>query len=240
MSLKGSKKCVLDLVQSSSYLTTINALIKDTKAEVCEYDNWMPKNIHLQKEAELKYFLKYNFDYLLYNKIVKWWLHVDATTPNWDIISTCTISGKRALLLVEAKAHWSELENESKGKMLDSNASKNSKLNHAQIGNAITQANTEINKIISGVSISHNKCYQLSNRVAHAWWLASQGIPVVLMYLGFCNVFDMNDGSYRLLATDNDWQTCFTNHIKQVGVDNIIDKWVNCGKGEFITIFRSL
>lgn len=239
MSLKGSKKCVLDLVQSSSFLKTINALIKDSNVVVSEYDNWMPKNIHLQKEAELKDFLKFNFNPLLYNKIVKWWLHVDATTPNWDLISTCTIDGVKGLLLVEAKAHYGELENESKGKALDNKASNHSILNHQQIGIAIDQANTEINKVKSSVSISRDKCYQLSNRVAHTWWLANQGIPVVLMYLGFLNCQDMNDGKRKLFANDMDWQNCFSDHAKQVGAECIIDKWIIAGQSKFCLISRS-
>lgn len=240
MSLKGSKKCVLDLVQSKDFLSTIKNLCNNTNATISEYDNWMPKNMYMEKEAELKDFLKYNFDISLYDEIVQWWLHVDATTPNWDLISTCTINNKRALLLVEAKAHWDELENESKGKSLNKNASLNSNLNHEKIGEAIKQANVEINKRINGVSISRDTCYQLSNRVAHAWWLANQGIPVVLMYLGFNNVIDMDDGKNRLFVSYKDWDNCFIEHAKKVGVDKIIDRWVDCGKSEFITICRSL
>lgn len=240
MIVKGSKKCILDLVQSSSFLTTINALTKGTKTVVSEYDNWMPKNIHLQKEAQLKDFLKYNFDTLLSSKIVEWWLHIDTTTPNWDLVSTCTVNGKRGILLVEAKAHWGELEKESKEKFYDNNASDNSKLNHQEIGKAIEQANTEINKKINGVAISRDNCYQLSNRVAYAWWLANQGIPIVLIYLGFLNCQDMNDGINRLFTNDKEWQDCFTMHAEQVGVDKLKNQWVDCEKSEFITICRSL
>jgi len=242
MSIKGSKKCVLDLVQTNSYISTINTLIKSSNAIVSEYDNWNPKSTHLKNEAELKDFLKYNFAPQLGIDIQNWWLkvkHSKASTPNWDLISTCTLNNEKGILLVEAKAHWNELENESKGKKPKSNASINSTLNHQQIGIAISQANSEINKVISNVSISRDKCYQLSNRVAHSWWLANQGIPVVLMYLGFLNCNDMNNGKNRLFTNDKNWQTCFNIHANQVGVDCIIDKWVDCGKSKFITICKS-
>jgi hypothetical protein len=184
--------------------------------------------------------LKYNFGPGLYDEIVKWWLHKDTTTPNWDLISTCTINGKRGILLIEAKAHFKELENESKGKPLDkTEPSESSEKNHARIFEAINEANTEINKINNGIKISRDNCYQLSNRVAHAWWLANQGIPVVLLYLGFLNCDDMNDGKNTLFKTDSDWQNCFLNHAKKVGVDMILDKWVDCGKSKFITISKS-
>ncbi len=237
--MKGSKNAILNLVSSSNFIKEVNALIKPTKASISVYDNWMPKSMHLEKEAELKDFLKYNFDPLFYDKIVKWWLHVDATTPNWDLVSTCTINGKRGILLVEAKAHWDELASESHGKKLNSNAAANSQLNHKQICKAIAQANTEVNKKISGVSISIDKCYQLSNRVAHAWWLANQGIPVVLLYLGILDCQDMNDGKRKLFANDKDWQNCFLNHAKQVGVDKLLNQTVSCGKGEFVVICSS-
>jgi hypothetical protein len=35
-----------------------------------------------------------------------------ANTPNWDIVSTCTVEGRYGLILIEAKAHDSELKPE--------------------------------------------------------------------------------------------------------------------------------
>ncbi|MGL2999426.1 hypothetical protein [Flavobacterium sp. RSSB_23] len=238
--MKGSKYAILKMVESSSFLNILNGLLKKSGATVTTYDNWMPKSIRYDKEAELNDFLKYNFNPELATAITEWWLYKDATTPNWDLISTCTINGKRGIVLVEAKAHSYELENESKGKPYDINTkSDGTKENQKQIGKAIEQANIEINKKFSGVAISRDNCYQLSNRIAHAWWLANQGIPVVLMYLGFQDVQDMNDGKNRLFTTDKDWQDCFKIHAKQVGVDKIIDKNVDCGKSSFVIICRS-
>ncbi|NDP28242.1 MAG: hypothetical protein GZ087_12570 [Flavobacterium sp.] len=239
--MKGSKYAILKMVKSSNFLNDLNGLLKKTGATVTTYDNWMPKSIRYDKEAELNDFLKYNFNHQIANDITYWWLNKDATTPNWDLISTCTIDGERGIVLVEAKAHFYELENESKGKPFDINTkSDGTKENHRQIDEAIELANNEINKNYSGVAISRDNCYQLSNRVAHAWWLANQGIPVVLMYLGFKDVQDMNDGKNQLFTEDKDWQDCFINHAKKVGVDKIIDKNVNCDKSSFVTIYRSI
>ncbi len=237
---KGSQRAMFKLIDSEKFLTSINDLIKPN-AEISVYDNWMPKSLQNDKEAELKNFLKYNFDLQMYNKIVSWWLHVDSTTPNWDLVSTCTIDGKRGILLVEAKAHEKELNEESHGKRLDKKkASEDTIRNHIKIGEAIKEANDEIIKQFPEISISRNECYQLSNRVAHAWWLANQGIPVVLMYLGFLDCHDMNDGKYKLLNSQEDWKNCLLNHAKKVGVDSIIDEWVDCVESKFITICRSL
>ena len=47
-----------------------------------------------------------------------WWLEVvrGANTPNWDVASMCLIEGREGLLLVEAKAHLSELSRQGKSK----------------------------------------------------------------------------------------------------------------------------
>lgn len=238
--MKGSRNAVINLVESKEFIATINGLIKDTKAKITVYDNWMPKSSKHYKEAELKYFLKHNFQPPLHTDIVKWWLFKTSTTPNWDLISTCTISGKKGIVLVEAKAHCGELEEESKGKKLNMDASENSNKNHIKIAEAIDEANSAIKHTYSQIKISRDNCYQLSNRIAHAWWLASQGIPVVLVYLGFLNCKDMDNNRRKLLKNDEEWQACFNQHAKKVGVDTITNNWVDCGASNFITICRSI
>ncbi len=237
--MKGSKYSIIKLVELPDFIGEINMLINPTGAKIMVYDNWMPKSIRLDKEAELNDFLKYNFSQELSTGITNWWLKVDATTPNWDLISTCTIDGVKGLLLVEAKAHIDELKNEEKGKQLDHNASENSKENHEQIGQAIDAANENLKTQVSEINISRDKCYQLSNRIAHAWWLANQGIPVVLVYLGFLNCKDMIDGKRLLFTKDEEWQECFRNHAQLVGAEELIGKWMDCGKGKFILTSKS-
>lgn len=240
--MKGSKYALLKWVESGSFIKELNTLLECTKATISEYDNWMPKSLLNEREAELKDFLKYNFSQAIGENMHDWWLavkHPMSRTPNWDLVSTCTIKGKKGLLLVEAKAHDDELHTE--GKPLNPKASADSQKNHDKIEVAIKEANDEINKIIApgSILISRNNCYQLSNRVAHAWWLANQGIPVVLVYLGFLNCQDMNDGQRKLFMNDVDWQKCFVDHAKQVGVDKLLNKSVSCKKSEFVLLCKS-
>jgi hypothetical protein len=125
-------------------------------------------------------------------KLTSWWLAKEAkNTPNWDIASTCTIGGKPGLLLVEAKAHDAELKEE--GKPLDKGASSGSIKNHEQIGRAIVEASTELNKTMAGWKLSRDSHYQLANRFAWSWKIASMSVPVVLVYLGFLGAKDVND-----------------------------------------------
>lgn len=127
------------------------------------------------------------------NEITNWWLAVPegANTPNWDIASTCTIGEKDGLLLVEAKAHKAELK--SDGKTLANKASEDSKRNHKQITRAISEASAALNEAIPGWKLSRDSHYQIGNRFAWAWKLASMGVPVVLVYLGFLAATEMED-----------------------------------------------
>ena len=235
----GSQKALLTLIDSDDFLETVNELIKETGAKVTSEDVWKPKGMKDKSEATLSTFMRdFCHKPKLGKRIFKWWTEYGPVSPNWDLLSTCTINGEKGLLLVEAKAHKDELDRS--GKNLKKDANDKSKVNHDKIAEAIRQANTAINKQIDGVCISRDKCYQLSNRVAHAWWLANQGIPVVLLYLGCLKCEDMVNGRRTVFATDKEWESAFTNHAKLVGVDKLVGEKVDCGKSNFITICKSL
>lgn len=238
---KGSKRCMLELIDSPDFFTSMNSMIQEEGAVVAPGDSWLPLGIKNPREGQLKEFLSDNFSPQLATDFVTWWLKIPKfRTPNWDFISTCNINGQKGILLIEAKAHRGELNGESHGKKLKSDASDDSKANHENVQTAIEQANDGINKAMYSVSISRDKCYQLSNRVANGWWLANQGIPVVLIYLGFLNVQHMNSGGRKILGNQLEWEACFRAHAKQVGVDKIMDKWVDCGKSRFKLVVRTI
>jgi len=240
MSHKGSKRCILEFISSPDFILKTNKLI-DPYANISFNDKWIPLGVTEPKEGQIYSFLK-PINKELAKQAKNWWIEYGSQTPHWDLISTCTINGKQGILLVEAKAHLGELDGERKGKPFDfKKATKKSVANHEKIKKAIEQTNNEINNKITpdSISISRDNCYQLSNRIAHAWWLANQGIPVILMYLGFLNCVEMKDGNRTLFTEDKDWQVCFKEHANQVGVDSIIDEWLDCGESKFITICRS-
>lgn len=121
-------------------------------------------------------------------EIKNWWLAVsrgNTNTPNWDIACTAKIDGQDGLILVEAKAHSGELKVDGKRP--------GNKKNHEKIGAAIHQANAALNTILPGWSLSRDSHYQLANRFAWAWKVASLGKPVVLVYLGFLRAGEMRD-----------------------------------------------
>lgn len=242
---KGSKTAMIKLVKSEDYINIINGLIKENEVIITSEDISIPNAQIPNKEVTLSSFLRQNFDPKKAKNITDWWIQKGNATPKWDLISTCTIDGKRGILLVEAKAHKGELKNDKK--------KEGNQDNFKQIVTAIAEANTTIKKEVNGICLSTENCYQFSNRVAHAWWLANQGIPVVLLYLGFLNVDDLNVGdlnvgdlnednkkyNYKLFTSHDVWKGYFEEHTKIVDASELIDKSVDCGEGSFVTICRS-
>jgi len=156
-------------------------------------------------------------------RVNDWWLTVvpKANTPNWDIASTCTIAGKRGFLLIEAKAHDSELRAEEKGKSLEPTASVNSRRNHALIGWCIEDASIALSGNTSlQWSLSRNHHYQMCNRFAWAWKLTELGYPVVLMYLGFLNAVEMQDRG-QPFHSHADWEKLVMDHSSTVFPANV-------------------
>ena len=168
----------------------------------------------------------------------EWWLAVysgNTQTPNWDVASTCTIRGKKGLLLVEAKAHSNELSESGKS----TPTSTSSINNHNQIGLAIAEASAGL-ECASGTpwTISHDSHYQLSNRFAWSWKLASLDVPVVLLYLGFLNACDMSDQGCIFLSRA-DWERTLKSHSQGVVPEACWGKWLDISGTPMIPIIRA-
>ncbi len=137
--------------------------------------------------------------------VTAWWLAIrpGANTPNWDIASTCIVESRPGLILVEAKAHHGELEPGGKHE-------RGNPENDARIRTAIKEANGALEGSFSGWKLSADSHYQLCNRFAWAWKIASLGIPVVLVYLGFLNVTDMP--GCNVFRTAEEWTEAIHNY----------------------------
>lgn len=156
------------------------------------------------------------------NIVTDWWLEVvpRANTPNWDIASTCRINSKRGVLLVEAKAHDRELLASGKKYPTGPNGQKN----HQKIGFAIQQANADLNRLYPSWNLSRDSHYQLCNRFAWSWKLASLGVPVVLVYLGFLQVDEMADRG-KPFADHEAWKVAVKAHSQGLVPESA---WDNC------------
>lgn len=193
---RGSRfRCLLATHQSKPrVIAFLNSLVHPL-ASVTEQDSFVPDGFRNPEETRLgatRGFLSDEQRRIL----TEWWLAKPekANAPNWDIVSTCCVDGRRGLLLVEAKAHAGELKpNDCCGAR--------DKDNREKIRAAILDANQKLGQ---GWRLSIDSHYQVSNRFAWACKVASLGVPAVLAYLGFINAQDMPEP----FASHDDWERC--------------------------------
>lgn len=207
---RGSRpRCVLLTEGSPPEVTARLAELSDGHASVdADRDYWRPRGLADPGEARLgatRGFLSTEQDGIL----LRWWLvHAQgATTPHWDILSTATIEGRHGLLMVEAKAHASEIKTDGKPP--------GNQENGVRIAAAIAEANAGLNKSLPGWSLSCDSHYQLANRFAFAWKVASLGVAVVLVYLGFLNARDMADQGPCFLTAES-WAQVVMAHARGI------------------------
>lgn len=242
---KGSKvRCHLLTHGSRDDVAERMSILADPSAHVsADTDNWMPEGFDAVEEAQLGTARRLIPSDKQRRQLLSWWLAVpeNANTPNWDIESTCTISGKPGLLLVEAKAHDAELRNETKGKELKPPVTVNSRRNHARIGSCIQDANLALaGETGLPWALSRDWNYQMSNRFAWAWKLASLGFPVVLVYLGFVNAGEMQSDERTPFATADEWEQLVKSHSKALFPAEVWNReWMLHGQ-PFIPIIRTL
>ncbi|MGH7551770.1 MAG: hypothetical protein ACREMQ_01925 [Longimicrobiales bacterium] len=190
-------------------------------ATVSAADAWMPEGFDRRSEAQL-HTANRLLDASMCEALGRWWLprdHLDARTPNWDLAATCTMGSRRAVLLVEAKAHDHELLHESRGRPLITSRSADQasrRASHRTIERAIAEARDGLNEA-TGLTwgISRDSHYQLSNRFAWAWKLAALGVPVVLVYLGFAGAREMADKG-EPFASGAAWEALVKEHAAEV------------------------
>ncbi len=199
---KGSRnRCLLVTSQPREKVASFFSQISPRNFSIAKTDSWGPCGYGQPDEPKLgetKSLLNDND-----RKIVTdWWLAKPgrANTPNWDMVSTCQYEGHKGIILVEAKSHEGEFEGDCCGAK--------DRDNLKRIQDALKEATDGWNQLLNGFSLSAEKYYQLSNRFALAWKLAMMGIPVVLVYLGFLNAWDMDDGKRKLLTSHDQWKDC--------------------------------
>jgi hypothetical protein len=212
-------------------------------AIVTSRDQWMPQGFDVLTEAELPKATRL-VDRRIADTLLRWWLPqgtAQARTPSFDIASTCTIDGRRGLILVEAKAHVGELEGEARAKPLADTASQGSRINHATIGEAIDQARAGL-QAATGMDwhIGRDNHYQMSNRFAWGWKLAQLGIPVVLVYLGFTGADDMTQGSELPFADEEGWNTAVRRHSALLFPDQVWNTTLEVNGVAFIPLIHAL
>ena len=170
----------------------------------------------------------------------RWWLAHEGNIPNWDLIVQAAGRDGPALVLVEAKAKVSEFDCKAKPLIYrseDLEARERTSENHRRIGRAIEEASNALSS--QGICISCEHHYQLSNRIAMAWKLASLGVPNTLVFLGFTGDREISrEGDY--FADDTHWRRAFTEYLKGVLPVDLLEKDLASGAASFRVLSRSL
>lgn len=138
---RGSRKHVLDWTESRTFRHELADLLSPIPVTIRARDTWMPRGFDNPDEARLETFgPSWMPSHPAWRKLANWWLAHErgANTPNWDIAVGCAVDDRPGLVLVEANANWPELKCD--GKSLSEDASRNSRENHARIGQAIAEA----------------------------------------------------------------------------------------------------
>ena len=221
---RGSRKHVLDWTERSTFLTELVDLLNPVPVQVDSNTAHMPRGYAAPDEARLE---RLGSDWIANPEaratLRTWWLKHSggANTPNWDVAVACRLEDRQGLILVEAKAHWAELD--VAGKPIAPDASSNSRENHEHIRLAIEEANQGWKMIDSGVSIGRDSHYQLANRLAFAWKLASLGVPVGLVYLGFTGDQGIRDVGAPF-ADGDDWNRAFATYTSSAAPMNLFNR----------------
>jgi hypothetical protein len=236
---RGSRKHVLDWTDRAEFPVELLQILLPVDCRISERSRWMPRGYRAPNEARLGTFgpeaLPNPHTWL---DLRSWWLAHErgANTPNWDIAVACEIEGTPGLILVEAKANVPELS--TAGKEQDAAASVASTANHERIGLAIQEACTALRQMSAATAISRDSHYQLSNRVAFAWKLASLGVPTILVYLGFYGDTGIADAGAPF-EDENHWQSCFDDYAISIVPKDLLERRLDCGAASTWLLVRA-
>lgn len=237
--MRGSRKHVLDWTSRPEFVGELTDMLRPLSVATAGNSKWMPRGHSAAAEARLESFGRLAYpDLPIWAKLEAWWLShaAGANTPNWDIALSCQIDGRSGLVLVEAKANVPELSDA--GKPLASDASVRSRENHERIGAAIAEASSALGGPPIGVRLSRDHSYQLSNRLAFAWRLASWGMPIALVYLGFTGDTGIADVG-EPIRDDAHWRTLFTEHLASRAPREWVNRRIETEAAPFWVLARS-
>jgi len=236
--VRGSRKHVLDWLGSPGFMAELNALLEPAPVVVPSGAAWMPLGHKSAREARLDTFGPRTLPHAIdWNALRKWWLkHERGNTPNWDFAATCEIESSEGILLIEAKANVPELG--KAGKRLDLGATSRSRENHQQIGRAIRDAQSALEALVPNISISQDSHYQLANRLAFTWKLASMGLPTALVYLGFTHDSGIADAGEPFADAEH-WNRHFYSHVGDTIPSSAFERRIATGAAPFWLLVRA-
>ena len=221
-----SRKLLIKFLGDPDYIINMNALLSQVNASVSTDDIRIPDPPNNTNEGDFTSLPEFVHPFLSNDKSSIWWKNAlkNYSPYCWDLVSTCTVNGKKGLLLVEAKAKKGELITAANLQVPDENLER-----------SYLVANKDLSKISPDAKLSSIICRQMSNHIYRAWFLARSGIPVILLYLGF----HFEKGN-RVFNSANDWRNYFLRGARKIGINGLLNKEVYCGDSSFKMICVSL
>ncbi len=213
-----SLELILDLVRHGDYINLMNDnILKGTGVSINDGDQNQFSRGEFNRRTLLKFCRenKTHWPRFCFDRLENFWLEGRRWIkhPAWDLLTTCTIDGDPGILLVEAKNYERDLNPD--GKPPPMNRNQESLRNHDLIGSGLDQAAAELSAILgTDINISRDDHYQLSNRVASAWILASCRIPSALLYLGFLGA--PQNSNQIPFSNVGDWRQAMEKHIQGI------------------------
>lgn len=242
---RGSRKHVLDWTAKPDFPQDLLQLLQPIDCELTSESRWQPMGRAHPAEARLSRFGPTTIPHADWSGFAQWWLEHGGSTPTWDIAMQCDVEGRPGLVLVEAKANVPELTKGGKslnkleaGRPRSEASVARSIENHERIGAAIFEARNALAAQIPEIAIDRDQHFQLSNRIAFAWKLASMGIPTVLLYLGFTGDEGIRDAG-EPFADDVHWQRVFRSYLSGVCPPSALERSVEVNGSKMWILARS-
>lgn len=231
----GSRMHVLDWLDGGDFETSMNEMLRGTGFLVPRSGRRIPSGWNDPAEAQIGRECGGLVSDPINVRLLNWWLAKTrgAKLPNWDLAAAAIYAGGRpGLVLAEAKAHVEEFTNEAAGQRTGAHPE-----NVATINAAIGEARDALAKLAPKVAISREHWYQLSNRIAFAWKLASEGIATALIYVGFTG----DEGMARVgepLRSSRHWRETIA-LTEEVLPADIWEREIDCGAAPLWLLIRS-
>ena len=237
---RGSRKHILDWVESPKFVTQLREMLQPVAVNVPDQPAFVPIGYGNPTEAQLHNAeLPFEVLHPVQAQLRDWWLAypIGAKTPNWDLVVECEVEGRPGLVLVEAKANQAELKTDGKTEPDDPDT--RSGENHRRIRSAIAAAQLGLAEAGAQTRIDVRSHYQLVNRIAFTWKLATLGIPTILVYLGFTGDTGIWDVG-RPFSSHDEWRSVLLGHAAQVAPESLWDPRIGLDQAPMWMLIRSL
>ena len=101
------------------------------------------------------------------------------------------------------------------------------------------QANAELGGKQTGWNLTADSHYQLCNRFAWSWKIASLGVPVILVYLGFLNAMEMTDRG-KPFHSATEWLDVIKSHAERIVPNDAWDRPIDINGTKMRAIIQSV